>query len=144
MEAVFVLVLVVLAAVAHATDMTTCTATQNSSQCSVALCGTLDLQLLTNASGCELLFKKNLTAGPTLIFSLKRNKVTFKRPTEGRLKFFMNNGTFRTMSTHGAHFRVRVSWCRPPSSDVGSLLYWEEKENFNTTDAELKGLQPSE
>ncbi|CAB1337023.1 unnamed protein product [Coregonus sp. 'balchen'] len=102
MEAVFVLVLVVLAAVAHATDMTTCTATQNSSQCSVALCGTLDLQLLTNASGCELLFKKNLTAGPTLIFSLKRNKVTFKRPTEGRLKFFMNNGTFRLTNVERA------------------------------------------
>ncbi|XP_071251412.1 uncharacterized protein [Salvelinus alpinus] len=102
MEAVFVLVLVMLAAVSHATDVTTCTATQNSSQCSVALCGTLDLQLMTNASGCELLFKKNLTDGPTLIFSLKRNTVTFKRPTEGRSQFFMNNGTFRLTNVERA------------------------------------------
>ncbi|CDQ81879.1 unnamed protein product [Oncorhynchus mykiss] len=96
MEAVFGLVLVMLTGVSHATDMvTTCNATHNSSRCSVVLNGTLNLQLMTNASGCELLFKKNLIDGPTLIFSLKRNQVTFRGTSEKRSKFFINNGTLR-------------------------------------------------
>ncbi|KAM9513487.1 uncharacterized protein ACWYII_046910 [Salvelinus alpinus] len=181
MEAVFVLVLVMLAAVSHATDVTTCTATQNSSQCSVALCGTLDLQLMTNASGCELLFKKNLTDGPTLIFSLKRNTVTFKRPTEGRSQFFMNNGTFRLTNVEradsGKYFleiydsggerlgtrRVQLDiegLCLPMVLILGSVSAGgvvlavmlvgccigrrRRRRIFNTTDAELKGFQPSE
>ena len=79
-----------------ATDMvTTCNATHNSSRCSVVLNGTLNLQLMTNASGCELLFKKNLTDGTALIFSLKGNKVTFRGTSEKRSKFFINNGTLR-------------------------------------------------
>lgn len=78
-----------------ATDtVTTCNASHNSSQCSVVLSGTLDLQLMTNASGCELLFKKNLTDGPALTFSLKRNKVTFGERSEKRSKFFINNGQY--------------------------------------------------
>ncbi|KAK6298316.1 hypothetical protein J4Q44_G00313710 [Coregonus suidteri] len=145
MEAVFGLVLVMLTGVSHATDMvTTCNASQNSSQCSVVLGGTLDLQLMTNASGCELLFKKNLTDGPKLIFSLKRNNVTLWGMSEKRSKFFINNGSFRTRSTHCAHLGVRFSWWSPPSSDAGSLLYSEDKEKSSTTDAELKGLKPSE
>ncbi|KAL0974047.1 hypothetical protein UPYG_G00214720 [Umbra pygmaea] len=81
-----------------------CIATQISSQCSVTLGGTLNLKLMNNASGYELRLRKNLTQGPEMIFTMKRNKVSTKGPTEGRSEFFINNGTFRLTDAEMADF----------------------------------------
>ncbi|XP_034147545.1 junctional adhesion molecule-like isoform X1 [Esox lucius] len=101
MEIVTGLVLLMLRGLSDATA-TTCDATQKSSQCFVALGGTLDLKLMTSVSGCELQFKKNRTQGPEQIFIMKKNKVSIKGPTEGRSEFFMNNGTFRLTNVERA------------------------------------------
>ncbi|KAJ8015329.1 hypothetical protein DPEC_G00024990, partial [Dallia pectoralis] len=87
-------IFVILMGVSYAT-VTICDATQKSSQCLVALGGTLDIKLMNNTSGVELHFKKNLTNGPEPIFIMKNNNVSIKKLTEGRSEFFMNNGTFR-------------------------------------------------
>ncbi|KAJ8015328.1 hypothetical protein DPEC_G00024980, partial [Dallia pectoralis] len=94
MELVIGLVLLMLTGLSNAT-VTICDATQKSSQCLVALGGTLDIKLMNNTSGCELEFKKNRTEGPEPVFIMKNNKVSIKGPTEGRSEFLMNNGTFR-------------------------------------------------
>ncbi|XP_038848956.1 uncharacterized protein LOC120047494 [Salvelinus namaycush] len=76
---------------------TYCNATQNVS-CYGALGGTVYLQLMNDATGFELIFKRNATGGNTEIFKMKHNNITYKS-IEARSEFFINNGTFKINNT---------------------------------------------
>lgn len=96
MQQVFILVM--LAGVTHAffpAAETKCNATQNTSQCSATLGGAVYIQLMTSASGHQLRCKKELSTGPLIVFSLKRETVTVPEPFRNRTQFFIHNGTMK-------------------------------------------------
>ncbi|XP_062414733.1 uncharacterized protein si:zfos-741a10.3 [Pungitius pungitius] len=93
-----ILLLVMLAGVSNAflqAGETKCNATQSSSQCSVALGGSVCIQLMTNASGRHLQFKKKLPAGVLNVFSLKRDKVTVHETYRNRTEFLSSSSTLK-------------------------------------------------
>lgn len=97
MEAV-ILLLVMLAGVSNAflqAGETKCNITPNSSLCSVALGGSVSLQLMTNASGRRLDFKKKLSNGFMNVFSLKKGKVTVHEAYRNRTEFLISSGTLK-------------------------------------------------
>ncbi|XP_029627177.1 uncharacterized protein LOC115205381 isoform X3 [Salmo trutta] len=67
--------------------------------CHGALGETVYLQLMNNATGSELVFKKDPTGANIRIFSMKNNRVRFHDPIKPRSEFFINNGTFRISNT---------------------------------------------
>ncbi|XP_078145140.1 uncharacterized protein LOC144542412 [Centroberyx gerrardi] len=104
MEHVLVL-LVMLAGVTHAVfpaAETNCNATQNTSACSVALGGSVYIQLMANASGHQLRCKKELPSGSTNVFSLKKDKVVIQEAWRNRTEFFISNGTFKLSNVEKA------------------------------------------
>ncbi|XP_058506438.1 uncharacterized protein LOC131472952 isoform X2 [Solea solea] len=89
------LLLVMLAAAIHAHE-NKCGVTQNTSLCSVSPGGSVYIQVMTNASGYQVLCKKQLPLGPIKVFTLKREKLTIQyEPFRNRTEFFINNGTFK-------------------------------------------------
>nr|XP_023844356.1 uncharacterized protein LOC111964778 [Salvelinus alpinus] len=76
---------------------TYCTATQNGS-CYGALGGTVYLQLMNDATGFQLTFKKNETGANKEIFKMKQNKIIHEF-IKARSEFFINNGTFKINNT---------------------------------------------
>ncbi|XP_052363769.1 uncharacterized protein LOC118376137 isoform X1 [Oncorhynchus keta] len=77
--------------------VTSCNATQNMS-CYGALGGTVYLQLMNDATGSELTFKKDPTGAQTVIFKIKQNKIVHEF-IKARSEFFINNGTLKINST---------------------------------------------
>ncbi|XP_070769904.1 uncharacterized protein [Enoplosus armatus] len=92
------ILLVVLVGVTHAffpAAETKCCATQNTSLCSVALGGSVYIQVMPNASGHHLRWKKLLPTGSVNVLSLKKEKVTIQEAFINRTQFFTNNGTLK-------------------------------------------------
>ncbi|XP_021416590.2 si:zfos-741a10.3 [Oncorhynchus mykiss] len=77
--------------------VTFCNATQNMS-CYGALGGTVYLQLMNDATGSELTFKKDPTGSRTVIFKIKQNKIIHEL-IKARSEFFINNGTLKINNT---------------------------------------------
>eukprot|EP00063_Salmo_salar_P093158 XP_014067993.1 PREDICTED: uncharacterized protein LOC106611884 isoform X1 [Salmo salar] len=75
-----------------------CDARQNMS-CHGALGETVYLQLMNNATGSELVFRKDPTGASIKIFTMKNNTVRFHDSIKARSEFFINNGTFRISNT---------------------------------------------
>ncbi|KAM3866497.1 pregnancy-specific glycoprotein 22-like [Diretmus argenteus] len=81
---------------------TPCTATQGSSSCSVSLGGSVYIQVMANASGHRLWFKKHHHNGSTNVFTLKRETVTIQQALINRTEFFISNGTFKIRNVERA------------------------------------------
>ncbi|XP_042158852.1 uncharacterized protein LOC112220775 isoform X2 [Oncorhynchus tshawytscha] len=77
--------------------VTSCNATQNM-LCYGPLGGTVYLQLMNDATGSELTFKKDPTGAKTVIFRIKQNKIVHEF-IKARSEFFINNGTFKINNT---------------------------------------------
>ncbi|KAI4819311.1 hypothetical protein KUCAC02_004564 [Chaenocephalus aceratus] len=93
-----ILVLVMLAGVSHAflpAAETKCKASQNTSQCSAILGGSVSIQVMNNASGHRLGCKRQLPTGPRIVFNLKKERVTIHESLKNRTEFFINNGTLK-------------------------------------------------
>lgn len=63
--------------------------------CSVTLGATLYIQIMKNASGHRVKFKKHLPTESVSVFSLKREEVTIQEPYKNRTEFFISNGTLK-------------------------------------------------
>ncbi|KAM8910585.1 uncharacterized protein AB9W97_006899 [Spinachia spinachia] len=90
-----VILLVALAGVSNAFFLageTQCSATQDSSVCSVALGGSVCIQLM---KGHQLQLKKKLPAGPMNVFSLKKDRVTIHEAYRNRTEFLISSGTLK-------------------------------------------------
>jgi hypothetical protein len=66
--------------------------------CYGALGGTVYLQLMNDATGSELTFKKDPTGASTEIFKIKQNKIIHEF-IKARSEFFINNGAFQINNT---------------------------------------------
>lgn len=96
------LILVMIAGGTHAffpVAETNCNANANATQitspCSVILGGSVNIQVMTNASGYQLRCKKELPSGPITVFSVRKEKVTIQEEFKNRTEFFINNGTLK-------------------------------------------------
>ncbi|XP_014067989.1 uncharacterized protein [Salmo salar] len=90
--------LVMLTGLSNGMEEKCCDARQNMSRHG-ALGETVYLQLMNNATGSELIFKKDPTGASIKIFSMKNNTVSFHDSIKARSEFFINNGTFRISNT---------------------------------------------
>lgn len=63
--------------------------------CSVTLCSTVYIQMMKDASGYRVKFKKQLPTESVNVFSLKREEVTIQDPYKNRTEFFISNGTLK-------------------------------------------------
>ncbi|XP_024284860.1 uncharacterized protein LOC121838660 isoform X2 [Oncorhynchus tshawytscha] len=90
--------LVMLTGLSNGTEEKSCDARQNMS-CHGALGETVYLQLMNNATGSELIFKKDPTGASIKIFTMKNNTVIIHDSIKARSEFFINIGTFRISNT---------------------------------------------
>ncbi|XP_041751310.2 uncharacterized protein LOC121580321 [Coregonus clupeaformis] len=90
--------LVMLTGLANGMKEKSCDARQNMS-CHGILGETVYLQLMNNATGSELKFKKVRTSVIIEIFKKKNNTVIIHDSIKARSEFFINNGTFRIANT---------------------------------------------
>nr|XP_029515446.1 uncharacterized protein LOC115129344 [Oncorhynchus nerka] len=90
--------LVMLTGLSNGTEEKSCDARQNMS-CHGALGETVYLQLMNNATGSELIFKKDPTGASIKIFTMKNNTVRIHDSIKARSEFFINIGTFRISNT---------------------------------------------
>ncbi|XP_062250242.1 uncharacterized protein LOC133959163 [Platichthys flesus] len=88
----FLTLLVMLAAVSHVAE-TKFSVTQNTSLYSLTPGGHVSIQIINNASGHQVVCKKELMTGPVIVFNLRRGKVTIYEGFRNRTQFFINNGT---------------------------------------------------
>ncbi|XP_014067988.1 uncharacterized protein isoform X5 [Salmo salar] len=129
MEAVLGL-LVISAGVSHGLE-TSCDARQNGSQCYGALGGTVYLQLVTDATGSDVLsFYKGPTGVNTEILKMKKDILVIRdTPTKDRVHFFINNGTFRlnnTRSTDSGEYLLETFNSEGKSSGIRGLKLFIE------------------
>ncbi|XP_053284333.1 uncharacterized protein LOC128445608 [Pleuronectes platessa] len=88
----FLILLVMLAAVSHVAE-TKFSVTQNTSLYSLTPGGHVSIQIINNASGHQVVCKKQLPTRPVNVFTLWRGKVTIYEGFRNRTQFFINNGT---------------------------------------------------
>lgn len=65
------------------------------SSCSVTLGATVYIQMMKNASGHRVTFKKHLPTESVNVFSLRRGEVITQEPYKKRTEFFISNGTLK-------------------------------------------------
>lgn len=73
---------------------TICYATQDKSQCSVSLGGTVYIQITADASSYDVKFKASLSSDPN-VFIKKKTTVIINERFKNRTQFFTNNGTLK-------------------------------------------------
>ena len=74
---------------------TTFSGIQNTSLYSLTPGGYMSIQVIDNASGFQVLCKKQLSTGAIInVFSLWKEKLTIFEGFRNRTQFFINNGTF--------------------------------------------------
>ncbi|CAB1325232.1 unnamed protein product [Coregonus sp. 'balchen'] len=95
--------LVMLTRLSNGMKEKSCDVRQNMS-CHRTLGETVYLQLMNNATGSELRFKKVRTSVIIEIFKKKNNTVIIHDSIKARSEFFINNGTFRIANTESSDF----------------------------------------